>query len=41
MNSILGLKSIKSLVLTPIVAFLAFALIGATVLAQTRNGRVQ
>jgi 3-phytase len=37
MNSILGLKSIKSLVLTPIVAFLAFALIGATVLAQTGN----
>jgi 3-phytase len=37
MNSILGLKSIKSLVLTPVVAFLAFALIGATVLAQTGN----
>jgi 3-phytase len=37
MNSILGLKSIKRLVLTPIVAFLAFALIGATVLAQTGN----
>jgi 3-phytase len=37
MNSILGLKSIKSLVLTPLVAFLAFALIGATVLAQTGN----
>jgi 3-phytase len=37
MNSILGLKSIKSLVLTPVVAFLAFALIGATVLAQTSN----
>jgi 3-phytase len=37
MNSILGLKSIKSLVLTPVVAFLAFSLIGATVLAQTGN----
>lgn len=37
MNSILGLKSIKSLVLTPVVAFLAFALIGATALAQTGN----
>jgi 3-phytase len=37
MNSILGLKSIKSLVLTPVVAFLAFAMIGATVLAQTGN----
>src|SRR5262245_62982362 len=37
MNSILGLKSIKRLVLTPIVAFLALALIGATVLAQTGN----
>src|SRR5262245_14961494 len=37
MNSILGLKSIKSLVLTPFVAFFVFALIGATVLAQTGN----
>lgn len=37
MNSSLGLKSIKSLVLTPVVAVLAFALIGATVLAQTGN----
>ena len=37
MNSILGLKTIKSLVLTPVVAFFAFALIGATVLAQTGN----
>jgi 3-phytase len=37
MDSILGLKSIKSLVLTPVVAFLAFAMIGATVLAQTGN----
>jgi len=37
MNSILGLKSIKSQVLTPVVAFFAFALIGATVLAQPGN----
>jgi 3-phytase len=37
MNSILGLKTIKSLVLTPVVAFFAFALIGATVLAQPGN----
>src|SRR5262245_41831515 len=37
MNSILGLKSIKSLALTPVVAFFTLALIGATVLAQTGN----
>jgi 3-phytase len=37
MNSSLGLKSIKSLVLTPVFAVLAFALIGATVLAQPGN----
>jgi len=37
MNSILGLKSIKSLVLTLVVAVLVTALIGATVLAQTGN----
>jgi 3-phytase len=37
MNSILGLKSIKSLVLTLVVAVLFTALTGATVLAQTGN----
>src|SRR5262245_62088203 len=37
MNSSLGMKSIRRLVLTPLVAVLAFALIGVTVSAQTGN----